>query len=160
MANNVTADNVTLQTTMINSVETTPHQPDFDASVANILLAIVLVFMDVLTMLGNGFVLVAFAVDRRLLQPFNMFILNLAITDFLVAITAMTFYTIDTLLGYWPFGYVMCCIWIFFDFAMTFASVFTLVAISVDRFWCVTWAVHYKIHNNRLKTGIILAVVW
>ena len=58
---------------------------------------------------------------------------NLAITDVSVAIFAMSFYTFDVLLGYWPFGEFMCGVWIFFDYGMTFASVFTLVAISFDR---------------------------
>ncbi|XP_060552180.1 alpha-2A adrenergic receptor-like [Ruditapes philippinarum] len=98
--------------------------------------------------------------EKRLLQPFNMFILNLAVTDFSVAITAMTFYTLDTLLGYWPFGTIMCGVWIYFDFAMTFASVFTLVAISVDRFWCVTWAIHYRMHNNKNKTAFVIGIIW
>lgn len=134
--------------------------PMFNASAKNVLLAIILTTIDVVTIFGNLLVLVAFVVERKLFQPFNMFIFNLAVTDFLVAVTAMTFYTIDTLLGYWPFGYVMCGLWIYFDFAMTFASVFTLVAISIDRFWCVTWAVHYRMYNNKTKTVIILALIW
>lgn len=134
--------------------------PEFDPSAKNIILAIVLTLIDVITVFGNLLVLLSFIIEKRLLQPFNLFILNLAVTDFLVAITAMTFYTIDTLLGYWPFGYIMCGVWIYFDFAMTFASVFTLVAISIDRFWCVTWAIHYRMHNNRSRTAIILAVIW
>ncbi|KAL4228548.1 7 transmembrane receptor (rhodopsin) [Mactra antiquata] len=133
---------------------------EFEASAKNIVLSVVLTTIDVVTILGNLLVLVAFFVEKKLFHPFNMFIFNLAVTDFLVAITAMTFYTIDTLLGYWPFGYVMCGLWIYFDFAMTFASVFTLVAISIDRFWCVTWAVHYRRYNSKTKTAIILAVIW
>ena len=134
--------------------------PPFDASVSNILLAITLSVLDILTIFGNLLVLLAFVMEKRLLQPFNLFILNLAVTDFSVAITAMTFYTLDTLLGYWPFGTIMCGVWIYFDFAMTFASVFTLVAISVDRFWCVTWAIHYKQHNNKNKTALVIAIIW
>ena len=41
-------------------------------------------------------------------------------------------------IGTWPFGEVMCAVWIFFDYGMTFASVFTLVVISLDR--CVVTA--------------------
>lgn len=134
--------------------------PEFDPSVKNIILAILLTSIDTITTLGNLLVLLSFVIEKRLLQPFNLFILNLAITDFLVAITAMTFYTIDTLLGYWPFGYIMCGLWIYFDFAMTFASVFTLTAISIDRFWCVTWAIHYKMHNSRTRTAMILGIIW
>ncbi|XP_053372809.1 alpha-2 adrenergic receptor-like [Mercenaria mercenaria] len=134
--------------------------PPFDVSVPNILLAITLTLLDVITIFGNLLVLLSFVIEKRLLQPFNMFILNLAVTDFCVAITAMTFYTLDTLLGYWPFGKVMCGVWIYFDFAMTFASVFTLVTISVDRFWCVTWAIHYRMHNNKNKTAVIIGIIW
>ncbi len=64
---------------------------------------------------------------------FNLYVVNLAVTDVSVAVTAMSFYTFDVLLGYWPFGEFMCGVWIFFDYGMTFASVFTLLAISLDR---------------------------
>jgi 1,4-dihydroxy-2-naphthoate octaprenyltransferase len=43
-------------------------------------------------------------------------------TDLTVAITAMTFYTTDNILGYWPFGEFLCGVWIFNDYGMTFAS--------------------------------------
>jgi hypothetical protein len=33
-----------------------------------------------------------------------MYIVNLAITDLFVGLTAMSFYTTENLLGYWPFG--------------------------------------------------------
>lgn len=146
---------------VINKNRTDEWQtPTFDASVKNIILAVVLGILDIVTIFGNLLVILSFMIERKLLQPFNLFILNLAVTDFLVAITAMTFYTIDTLLGYWPFGIYMCAVWIYFDFAMTFASVFTLVAISVDRFWCVTWPIHFKMHNNKKKSAIIIAAVW
>ncbi|XP_052806364.1 alpha-1A adrenergic receptor-like [Mya arenaria] len=149
-------------TTAVNSgnIDTEFVPPDFQVTAKNIILAVVLILMDLVTIFGNLLVLLSFAFERRLLQPFNLYILNLAVTDFLVAITAMTFYTLDTLLGYWPFGRIMCGVWIYFDFAMTFASVFTLVAISVDRFWCVTWPIHYKKYNNRFRTVMILIFVW
>ena len=95
--------NTSLQTVQPDNAWT---PPDFDVTAKNVLMAIVLTVLDVVTLVGNLVVLVAFFVDSRLRQPFNLFIMNLAVTDFLVAITAMPFYTIDTLLGYWPFGQV------------------------------------------------------
>ncbi|ELU05638.1 hypothetical protein CAPTEDRAFT_145497, partial [Capitella teleta] len=71
---------------------------------------------------------------KKLRNTFTFYIANLAITDLMVGMVAMLFYTFDTVLGYWPFGQFMCGVWIFFDYAMTFASVFTLVAISLDRY--------------------------
>jgi len=148
-------------TTCVNNItDVLQGRGGFEATPKKIFLATVLIAIDVLTVFGNLLVLMSFLVEKRLLQPFNLYILNLAVTDFLVAITAMTFYTIDTLLGFWPFGKLMCGVWIYFDFAMTFASVFTLVAISINRFWSVTWFVHYKTHNTRARTVFILLVIW
>ncbi|KAK3582966.1 hypothetical protein CHS0354_027080 [Potamilus streckersoni] len=132
----------------------------FKVTAENMSLAIALILLVIVTILGNLLVLLSFIIEPRLRQPFNMYIFNLAITDFLVAVTAMTFYSIDTILGYWPFGTVMCGVWIYFDFALTFSSVFTIVAISIDRWWSVTWPNQYRLHNTPLKTLIILLVGW
>ncbi|WAR04942.1 ADA2C-like protein [Mya arenaria] len=159
VANNTTYFEDTIAVNFGN-IDTEFVPPDFQVTAKKIILAVVLTLMDLLTIFGNLLVLLSFAIERRLLQPFNLYILNLAVTDFFVAITAMTFYTLDTLLGYWPFGRIMCGVWIYFDFAMTFASVFTLVAISVDRFWCVTWPIHYKKYNNQSFYRLFVVAIW
>ena len=51
-------------------------------------------------------VLLAPCYDKHLRNTFIFFVLNLAITDLGVALTAMWFYTVDVMLGYWPFGEV------------------------------------------------------
>lgn len=126
----------------------------------SILITLTLCIIVMVTIVGNCLVLLAFGLDSRLRQPFNYFIVNLAVTDFLVALFAMSFYTIDTLLGYWPFGVIVCGFWIYIDYAMTFASVFTIVAISLDRYWSVTWAVQYNNTNGKKKNLIILSIIW
>ncbi|XP_041349585.1 D(1)-like dopamine receptor [Gigantopelta aegis] len=113
-----------------------------------------------ITVFGNCLVLVAVSREKRLRTIFNYYIVNLAVTDIAVAVTAMSFYTIENVLGYWPFGEFMCGVWIFFDYGMTFASVFTLIVISVDRFWSVSWSLHYRIHHRKKKAFISIAVVW
>ncbi|XP_069142391.1 alpha-2A adrenergic receptor-like [Argopecten irradians] len=113
-----------------------------------------------LTIVGNILVLIAVAKNKRLQTVFNIYVVNLAVTDLLVAVTAMSFYTTETVLGYWPFGEFLCGIWIFVDYGMTFASVFTLIAISVDRFWSVTWSLHYRAHHNKIKAVRLIIAVW
>jgi hypothetical protein len=98
-----------------------------------IIVSIILLAIVVVTVSGNVIVLLAFALEKKLRNTFTFYVANLAFTDLLVGLIAMLFYTFDTILGYWPFGQFMCGVWIFFDYAMTFASVFTLVAISMDR---------------------------
>ncbi|ELT97489.1 hypothetical protein CAPTEDRAFT_39253, partial [Capitella teleta] len=87
------------------------------------------------TLFGNILVLLAFASDRKLGKiNFNLYIVNLAITDICVSAIGMPLYALDLYRGSWPFDQVTCALWILLDWGMTFLSIFTLVAISVDRF--------------------------
>ena len=43
---------------------------------------------------------------------------------------------------------------------MTFVSVFTLLLISIDRYWSVTWYIHYRQHHNKNTCLISIAVAW
>lgn len=145
---------------LLESYTTEPIILIMEVTPKSILITLTLCIIVMVTIVGNCLVLLSFGLDSRLRQPFNYFIVNLAVTDFLVALFAMSFYTIDTLLGYWPFGVIVCGFWIYIDYAMTFASVFTIVAISLDRFWSVTWAVQYKNTNGKKKNLIILSIIW
>ena len=126
----------------------------------NIFIGIVLYIIVLVTLIGNILVLLAVYVNKRLQTKFNYYIVNLAITDVAVAVTAMSFHTTDNFLGYWPFGGFLCGVWIFFDYGMTFVSVFTLVLISADRFWGVSWSLHYRRHHSKRKTVIAIVIMW
>lgn len=139
---------------------TTGSAPIAEMTPKKIALLLGLSTIVLVTIVGNLIVLISFILEPKLRQPFNYFIFNLAITDLLVGITAMAFYTLDTILGYWPFGDGLCAAWIYLDYAMTFASVFTLVAISIDRFWSVTWILHYKEKNTPRRTLTVILIVW
>lgn len=136
-----------------NLIETSIHW-------SKILLGVFLYLIVLVTILGNILVLMAVKNHKRLQTVFNIYVVNLALTDVLVAVTAVSFYTLDNILGYWPFGRIMCGLWIFFDYGMTFVSVFTLCIISVDRFWAVSWPVHYRSHHNKKKALGMITGVW
>ena len=89
----------------------------------------------VIAMIGNLLVILAFIFDRKLLKTnFNIYILNLAITDISVATMSMPFYAMDLYNGsVWQYDQATCAFWILMDWGMTFASIFFLVAISIDR---------------------------
>ena len=60
----------------------------------------------------------------------------------------------------WPFSTSVCTAWIFFDYSLTFASSFTIILISVDRYWAMQWPTNYKIRNTRQKSLSGVGVVW
>lgn len=115
----------------------------------------------VLGVIGNGLVLAAFVTERRLLRSnFNLFVLNLTAADLCVCGLDLPFQTIVNQMGYWPFHYVACALLVFCDWGMTFVSILTLVAISVDRYWAACWCQSYRIHNTRRRTLICVALIW
>ena len=111
------------------------------------------------TFFGNILVLTAFSVEKKIRTNFNIFILNLAITDVFISGT-MTLCAVQLTTGYWPLSQTLCGLWIFCDWGMTFASIFTLVAISIDRYWAVCWSLHYRTHNTRARIVLIVILIW
>jgi hypothetical protein len=109
---------------------------------------------------ANLLVLISFAYEKKLRTTFSILIANLALTDFIVAIIPMNFYTINTTLGYWPLGKVLCGLWVVVDYNTVFASTYTLMAISVDRLWSIKWGILYRKHNTKRKAVIVVALIW
>ncbi|KAL3980904.1 valyl-tRNA synthetase [Sarotherodon galilaeus] len=90
----------------------------------------------------------------------TVWFLNLAIADFLF--TAFLIFSIISLSQshQWPFGQFMCKLNNFVSVVNMFASVFTLTAMSLDRYlsiWVVVWA-----HNKRTvcKARLICVRIW
>ena len=46
------------------------------------------------------------------------------------------------------------------DWGMTFASIYTLVAISIDRYWAACYSLHYRRHNTKRRTIVIIVMIW
>lgn len=125
------------------------------------LLTVLMAVIGVSALIGNLLVLIAFATDKKVRRlNFNLFLFNLAITDVLVSVVAVPFYVIDIALGYWPFDEYVCALWIFMDWGMTFASIFNLVAISIDRFWAVQFSTHYKQKSTRRNNILTICLIW
>lgn len=111
----ITSEDYNISTQLLGQVGNSTER---NVATSNVVLCSFLFAVVIVTIVGNIIVLLAFAIDKRLTSQniFNYYIINLAVTDLAVALLAMTFYTFDVLLGYWPFGQFMCGVWIFFDY--------------------------------------------
>ncbi|XP_043087050.1 neuropeptide FF receptor 1-like [Puntigrus tetrazona] len=121
-----------------------------------IILAYVLIFS--LCMLGN--ILVCFIVlkNRQMRTVTNIFILNLAISDLLVGILCLPITLVDNLITGWPFDVVVCKMSGLVQGASVSASVFTLVAIAVERFRCIIYPFQRKL--TRRQAIVTIAFIW
>ncbi|KAF5900996.1 histamine H3 receptor-like, partial [Clarias magur] len=111
----------------------------FDAPVL-VLLAVVMLLLIGVIVLGNALVILAFKTDRSLRRQSNYFLLNLAISDFLVGAFCIPVYLPYILTGKWMLGRGLCKLWLVMDYLLCTASVFNIVLISYDRFLSVTRA--------------------
>ena len=80
--------------------------PETEFTIVKIIVFAVLFTVILVTIIGNIFVLISPMYEKKLRNTFVYFVLNLAVTDLGVAVTAMSFYAVDVLLGWWPFGEV------------------------------------------------------
>ncbi|RXM91581.1 Neuropeptide FF receptor 1 [Acipenser ruthenus] len=96
-------------------------------------LALAYLFISILCMGGNGLVCYIVLMNRRMRSVTNLFILNLAFSDLLVGIFCVPTTLVDNLITGWPFSQTVCTLSGFIQGVSVSASVFTLVAIAVDR---------------------------
>ncbi|NXA62962.1 NPFF2 protein, partial [Mohoua ochrocephala] len=129
------------------------HQP----SVAAVFItSYLLIFL--LCMVGNGGVCFIILWSRHMRTVTNLFILNLAVSDLLVGLFCMPTTLLDNIIAGWPFGSLVCKMSGMVQGISVSASVFTLVAIAVDRFRCI---VHPFKQKLTIPTAVaVIAVIW
>ncbi|XP_062963521.1 neuropeptide FF receptor 2 [Cynocephalus volans] len=111
-----------------------------------------------LCMMGNTVVCFIVMRNKHMHTVTNLFILNLAISDLLVGIFCMPITLLDNIIAGWPFGSTMCKVSGLVQGISVAGSVFTLVAIAVDRFRCVVYPFKPKL---TIKTAfIIIVIIW
>ncbi|XP_009561565.2 histamine H3 receptor [Cuculus canorus] len=146
-----------------NCNETSSMQPlssQFSLGVL-VLLAFLMVFLALVTILGNVLVILAFIMDRNLRHRSNYYFLNLAISDVAVGVFCMPLYIPYSLTGKWHLGRGVCKLWLAMDYLLCTASVFNIVLISYDRFLSVTKAVSYRAQQGITSNPVIkMVAVW
>ena len=125
-----------------------------------ILLGIVMFSVIAVSFTANLFVIISFIIEKKLRNSFTTLVVNLAVTDLLINVIAMDFYTINLIFEYWPFGKILCGVWVFFDYTTVFSSSWSLAAISIDRYWSIRWSVNYRSLKGYKKPLIMVTVVW
>ncbi|XP_016103084.1 histamine H3 receptor [Sinocyclocheilus grahami] len=125
------------------------------------LLSVMMVILVAVIVCGNALVIVAFKMDKSLRKQSNYFLLNLAISDFLVGAFCIPVYMPYVLTGKWMLGKGLCKLWLVVDYLLCTASVFNIVLISYDRYLSVTKAVSYRAKQGMAHFAVVkIAVVW
>ncbi|KAM6955000.1 trace amine-associated receptor 13c-like [Lycodopsis pacificus] len=122
----------------------------------SILTYILLSSISLLTVTLNLLVIISISHFKQLHTPTNLLLLSLAVSDFFVGF--LMFFQIVLIDGCWFLGDLMCILYYVLDFIITFASIETMVLISVDRYVAICDPLHYpnKVTQKRVKICVCL----
>ncbi|XP_059616176.1 tachykinin-like peptides receptor 99D [Phlebotomus argentipes] len=107
---------------------------------------------------GNLIVIWIVLAHKRMRTVTNYFIVNLSIADAMVSTLNVTFNYTYMLNAHWPFGTIYCKISQFVAILSICASVFTLMAISIDRYMAIMNPLRPRM--GKRTTLCIAAIIW
>ncbi|XP_053307241.1 melanopsin isoform X2 [Spea bombifrons] len=110
--------------------------------------------------LGNFLVIYAFCRSRSLRSPANMFIINLAISDFFMSATQAPVFFATSLHKRWIFGEKGCELYAFCGALFGITSMITLMVIAVDRYFVITRPLTSIGVLSKKRAMLILLSVW
>ena len=117
--------------------------------------AIAIVFSNVLTI--SGFLRMRCHSNKK--RNGHLFLLNLAVSDLLVGVVAVPMYIYMLGSGIWVSTHDIRAIFRFLDIVLGLASVFSITAVSLERFVAVKWPVLYRVLKMRYYITAI-ALTW
>ncbi|XP_040923157.1 melanopsin-A-like [Toxotes jaculatrix] len=127
---------------------------------AHYTIGVVILAVGITGMLGNFLVIYAFCRSRSLRTPSNIFIINLAVTDFLMCLTQTPIFFITSMHKRWIFGKKGCELYAFCGALFGICSMMTLMVIAVDRYVVITRPLASLGVMSRRKALSIVAVAW
>uniref|UniRef100_A0A8C4RI88 G-protein coupled receptors family 1 profile domain-containing protein n=1 Tax=Erpetoichthys calabaricus TaxID=27687 RepID=A0A8C4RI88_ERPCA len=110
--------------------------------------------------LGNLFVIISVSRFRQLHTPTNLFVLSLAVSDFLSGFLILPAKFIEVINNCWYFGDVFCPYYMTYLNFLPFVSVLNLVTISFDRYLAVCNPFFYSTYVTNSVAGICIIFIW
>ena len=128
----------------------------------NILYAIVLSSLTILTIILNFGIIIAFWKDLSLREkPSDLLILSLSVADFFQGLIFLPFLTHLHSKGYWIFGETFCRLWVAYATLTGITSAMLLLAICWDRVLLITVPYpRYMKTQTKLRIKITIALCW
>ena len=146
--------------TNATSVAPTTYVPIIGA--VSIFTGVLLVLLSIVTVAGNIGTIWAFRSNILLRQkPSNLLILSLSCCDLAVGASGLPVAAVHTGLGYWPLGKPVCIISAFFSVIGVSAAMYTVTAISIDRWLLVSreYPSYLRIQSSR-NVKLQIAGAW
>jgi hypothetical protein len=117
---------------------------------------VIYTLLSILTVGGNALVCLVVFSYMGITTVTNLFIANLALTDFFIGLFCIPIVLIsDYLLSDWPFGLLMCKFTSFAQSVFVVCTVYTLIAMSVDRYIAIIYPLQAKLTRKQCQKLIV-----
>ena len=100
----------------------------------------------IIGLVGNSLVIGVVLMRKHMRNTTNILIINLAVADLLFIVFCVPFTAISYSLPSWPFGTVVCKLYQYSLNVSAYASVYTLVLMSMDRLVHTRMRAHTRTH--------------
>jgi len=135
-------------------------QDNSDSLAVIIIKSVVICFFILCAVIGNGSVLYAIRRYPKLKTVPNFFVFNLAIADLLFSLTGMPMIVVTTVSREWVLGDAMCDFGGLLNSAFCTTSIWTLVHISLHRYFAVAKPMRLKTMYTKRRTYAIILGIW
>ncbi|MFT7806112.1 G-protein coupled receptor 161-like, partial [Arapaima gigas] len=125
-----------------------------------LLLEVLMVLMCLGAVTGNILVIVIVAATKTFHSVTSVLVINLAISDLLVGVGVMPFVAVSLLNSSWVACTDLCLYVGYTSSVYCTASVLTLAAIALDRYYYIVDCLRYKSRCTVWRTGAAVAWIW
>lgn len=132
----------------------------FILNVLSIAIPVLFSLIAVIGIGGNLLVIIVVVSNKQMRNSTNMLILNLALADMFFIVICVPFTAVGYVMPQWPFGDAFCKFYNYMIYVTAYASMYTLVMMSIDRYLAVChpiWSMGIRTEKNTL---IVIIASW
>ncbi|XP_021370661.1 neuropeptide receptor 15-like [Mizuhopecten yessoensis] len=143
------------------SVGMPPHPVHSTSVQAVVGLSLLFFIIEIVGIVGNSLVVIVVLLDRKMRQSVtNIFIMNLAVSDWMIMVFGIPEIVQVMLNRGWVLGPVLCKFNRFVLVVSLYASILSLVSVCIERFVAIVHPIKAQILCNRRKNAIAVMLVW
>ncbi|GAB6027802.1 hypothetical protein CHUAL_002032 [Chamberlinius hualienensis] len=115
----------------------------------------------VFSLVGNVTVVVVLLLGKRSSKGIRHFLVNLAVSDIVMAVFCIPFTYTSYIFGEWIFEPdFFCTLVLFMQHVAVTVSVYTLTAIGVDRYMAIMHPLHFRSTKSYWPALLVLGLIW
>lgn len=110
--------------------------------------------------IGNVSLLIIFFSFQSVRKITNWFIVSLSLADLLVGVAIVPLSVAYKILGKWPFGSLLCEVWLAADVFLCTASILNITSIAIDRWLALRAPLAHAYRSTATRVSLMLLTAW